>query len=115
LAAGWLRGGINGALQLGYQFRNGAVKIVSNAANGSPVMLLPRMNPNGLKQHGGGDMVGMSDKWDRHPGMDGLIYLMELARLPAGPGGEDDSARDRQDEGEPNNQRAPPRFPHNSI
>ena len=110
-----MRGGIDGALQLGYQFRNGAVQVVSDVANRSPVMRLPRMNPNGLKQHGGGDVVGMGDKWDRHPGTDGLIFRVDLPRPPAGPGGEDESARDRQHEGEPNSQRAPPRFPHNSI
>jgi hypothetical protein len=49
LAARWLRGGIDGALQLGYQFRNRAVQVVSEAANGSPIMGLLRMNPNGLE------------------------------------------------------------------
>ena len=38
-----------------------------------------------------------------------------LQRLPAGPGGEDESARNRQHEGEPNNQRAPPRLSHNPM
>src|SRR5271157_203710 len=73
VAAGWLRGGIDGALQLGDQLRNGAVQVVSDVANGSPVMRLPRLNPDGLKQHVGGNVVGMGDKWDRHPGADGLI------------------------------------------
>jgi len=68
-----------------------------------------------LKQHGGGDVVGMGDKWDRHPFMDGLSRRTELARLPASPGGEDDSARDSEHEGEPDSQRAPPRFSHDSI
>ena len=110
-----MRGGIDGALQLGYQFRNGTVQVVSDVANGSPIMRLLRMNPNGLKQHGGGDVVGMGDKRDRHPGMDGFIFRTELPHPPAGPGGEDESTRDRQHEGEPDNQRAPPRFSHNSI
>src|SRR5664279_3554337 len=108
-------GGIDGALQLGYQFRNGAVQVVSDLANGSPIMRLPRMNPNGLKQHGGGDVVGMGDKWDRHPAMDGLILHADLPRVPAGPGGEDDSTEDRQQEGEANSHSAPPRFSHDSI
>ena len=110
-----MRGGIDGALQLGYQFRNGAVQVVSDAANGSPIMRLPRMNPDGFKQHRGGDVVGMGDKWDGHPGTDGLIFRVDVPRPPAGPGGEDESARNRQYEGEPNGQRAPPRFSHNSI
>ena len=94
-----MRGGIDGALQLGDQFGNGAVQVVSEVANGSPVARLLRMNPNGLKQHGGGDVVGMGDKWDRHPGTDGLIFRADPPRLPAGPVGEDESARDRQHEG----------------
>jgi hypothetical protein len=110
-----MRGGIDGALQLGDQFRNGAVQVVSDMANGSPVMRQPRLNPNGLKQHRGGNVVGMGDKWDRHPGMDGFILRTDLPRLPACPGGEDESARDRQQEGEPNSQRAPPRLSHDSI
>jgi len=47
-------------------------------------------------------VVSMGDKWDRHPFMDGLIRFVELPRLSGGPGGEDDSARDRQQKGEPN-------------
>ena len=57
-----MRGGIDGALQLGYQLRNGSVQVVSDVANGSPIMRLLWMNPNGLKQYGGGDVVGMGDK-----------------------------------------------------
>ena len=59
--------------------------------------------------------MGMGDKWDRHPGMDGLICIMELPRMPVGTGGEDEGARDRQQEGEPNNQRASPHFSHNPM
>ena len=44
-----MRGGIDGALQLGYQFRNRAVQVVSEAANGSLIMRLQRMNPNGFE------------------------------------------------------------------
>jgi hypothetical protein len=115
VAAGWLRGGIDGALQLGDQFGNGAVQVVSDAANGSPVTRLSRLNPDGLKQHVGGEVVGMGDKWDRHPLADGLIFPAHVPRLPAGPVGEDESARDRQYEGDPDRQRAPPRLAHNSI
>ena len=78
-------------------------------------MRLLRTNPNGLKEHGGGNVVGMSYKWDRHPFPDGLIGRVDLSRPPTGPGGEEESARDRQHEGEPNSQYSPPRFPHNSI
>jgi hypothetical protein len=99
VAARWLRGGIDGALQLAHQFGNGAVQVVSDVANGSPVTRLLRLNPNGLKERGGGNVVGMSDKWDRHPGADGLIFRADVPRSPAGPVGEDESARDRQDEG----------------
>src|ERR1019366_8574602 len=95
LAAGWMRGGIDGALQLGYQFRNGAVQVVSDMANGSPIMRLPRNHPNRLKQRGGGDVVGMGNEWDRHPAMDGLILGADLPCVPAGPGGEDESTGDR--------------------
>jgi hypothetical protein len=38
-----------------------------------------------------------------------------LPRLPAGPVGENESAGDRKQEGEPENQHAPPRFSHTSI
>ena len=110
-----MRGGIDGALQLGNQFGNGAVQVVSDMANGSPIVRLARNNPNRLKQHGGGDVVGMGDKWDRHPAMDGLIFGADLPRVPAGPGGEDESTGDRQQEGEANSHSAPPRFSHNSI
>ena len=78
-------------------------------------MRLLRLNPNGLKQHGGGEVVGMGDKWNRHPGTDWLIFRADMPHLPAGPVGEDESARDRHHEGKPNRQRAPPRFAHNSI
>jgi hypothetical protein len=110
-----MRGGIDGALQLGNQIGNGAVQVVSDVANGSPITRLLRLNPNGLEQHGGGEVVGMGDKWDRHPGTDGLIFRTDVPRPPAGPVGEDESARDRQHESETHNQRALPRFTHNSI
>jgi len=60
-------------------------------------------------------VVGMGDKWDRHPFPDGLIGRADLTRPPVGPGAEDDRARHRQHEGEPNSQCAVPRLPHNSI
>jgi hypothetical protein len=47
--------------------------------------------------------------------MDGLIFGADLPGVPAGPGGEDESTGDRQQEGEANSQRAPPRFSHDSI
>jgi hypothetical protein len=110
-----LLGGIDGALQLGYQLRNGAVQFASDVTNRSPIVRLERTNPNGLKQHGGGDVVGVGDKWDRHPFPDGLICGVNLPHPPAGPGGKDDSARHRQHEGESKSQCAPPTFDHNSI
>ena len=110
-----MRGGIDGTLQLGYQLRNGAARLVSDVANRSSIMRLLRTNPNGLKQHGGGNVVGMGDKWDRHPFPDRLIGRVDLPCSPAGPGAEDDRARHRQHEGEPNSQGALPCFPHNSI
>ena len=75
-------------------------------------MRLPRLNPNGLKQQVGGEVVGMGDEWDRHPGADGLIFRADPAHLPAGPVSEAKSARDRQHEGDPNRQRTPPRIAH---
>jgi hypothetical protein len=45
-----MRGGIEGALQLGYEFRNGAVQGASDAAKGSPVTRLLGRNPDGLEQ-----------------------------------------------------------------
>ena len=110
-----MRGGVDGALQLGDQFGNGAVQVASDATNGPPVARLLRMNPNSLKQHGGGDVVGMGDKRNRHPGLDGLIFRADQPRLPAGPGGEYESASDGQDEGQPNRQCPPPCFSHTSI
>jgi hypothetical protein len=110
-----LRGGIDGVLQLRYQLRNGAIQLVSDAANGSPVMRLLRANPNGLKQLQGGDVVGMGDEWDRHPFSDRLICRVDFPNPPAGSGREDYSARDCQHEGEPNSQYAPPNLSHNSI
>ncbi|MGA1996187.1 MAG: hypothetical protein ABSH45_10455 [Bryobacteraceae bacterium] len=110
-----MRGGVDGALQLGDHLGNGTIQVVSDMANGSPIVRLPRLNANGLKQDGGGDVVGMGDKWDRHPAKDGFIFRVDPPHLPAGPEGEDKSARDRQQEGEPNNQRAAAGFSHNPI
>ena len=110
-----MRDGVDGALQLGNQFGNGTVQVVSDMANGSPIVRLPRSNPNRLKQHGGGDVMGMGDKWDRHPAADGLIFGADLPRVPAGPGGEDESTGDRQQESQANSHGAPPRFSHDSI
>jgi hypothetical protein len=94
-----MRGGVDGALQLGYQLGNRAVQVVSDVANGAPIMRLLRMNSNGLEQRGSGDVVAMRDKWDRHPGMDGFTFRAKLPHPPAGLGGEDESARDRQHKG----------------
>ena len=110
-----MRGGIDSALQLGDQFGNGSFQVASDVANGSPIMRLLWVNPNGLKQYGGGDVVGVGDKWDRHPGMNRLIFGADLPRVPAGPGGEDESTGDRQQEGQANSHGAPPRFSHDSI
>jgi len=115
VAARWLRRGIDGALQLGYQFGNRTVQVVSDVAHGSPVTWLPRLHPNGLKQHGRGKVVRMGYEWHRHPRTDGLIFRADMPHPPAGPVGEDESSRDRHHEGQPNRQRAPPSFAHNSI
>jgi hypothetical protein len=115
LAAGWARGGIDGALQLSDHFRHGAVQVASDLANASPVARFPRNNPNRLKQRGGGDVVGVGDKWNRHPATDGLIFRADLPHVPSGPGGENDRTGDRQQEGKPNSHGAPPRFSHDSI
>jgi hypothetical protein len=83
-----MRGGVYGALQLGDQFRHGTVEIAGDVANASPVMRLARLNSDGLKQQGGWHVVGMGDKWDRHPGTDWLTCHADVARLAAGPVGE---------------------------
>ena len=103
------------ALQLGDQFGNGTVQLMRDAADRPPVARLLGTDPNGLKQRGGRDVVGMGDKRDRHPGLDGLIFRADQPRLPAGPGGEYESASDGQDEGQPNRQCPPPCFSHTSI
>src|ERR1017187_10482898 len=56
----------------------------------------------------------MGDKWDRHPATDGFVFRADLPRVPAGPGAEDESTGDRQQEGEANSHGAPPRFSHDS-
>ena len=110
-----MRGGIDGTLQLGYQFGHGAVHIAGDAANGPPIVRLPRKNPDCLKQHGGRDVVAVGDKWDRHPATHGLIFRADLPCVPAGPVGEDERTGDRQQEGEANRKSAPPRFCHDSL
>jgi hypothetical protein len=89
-----MRGGIDGALQLAYQFGNGAVQLVRDLTKGSPVVRQLRMNPNGLKKHGGGEVVGVGDKRNRHPTVNGLIGRADVPHVPAGPGGENEGARD---------------------
>ena len=91
------------------------MQLARNVANGSAVMRLPRLNPNGLKELGRGHVMGVGDKRDRHPGTDGLIFRADMPHLPPGPVGEDKSACDRHHEGEPDRQRTPPRIAHNSI
>jgi len=103
-----MRGGVDGALQLADHLGNGTIQVVSDVANRSPVVRLPRLNPDGLKQHGGGDVVSMGDKRDRHPATDGFVGRAYVPRLPAGPEGEDERARDGQQEGQPNSQRVAP-------
>jgi len=44
-----MRGGVDGALQLGYQLGNRAVQLLSDVANGPPIMRLLRMDPNSLE------------------------------------------------------------------
>ena len=78
-------------------------------------MRLLRINPNGLKQYGGGDVVSMGNKRDRHPGSDGLIFRAKVPRPPTRPVGEDESTSDGQHKGERNRQRTPPGFSHDSI
>jgi hypothetical protein len=110
-----VRGRIDGALKLIYQLGNGAVHIASDVANGSPVTRLLRMNPYGIEQRRGGDVVEVGDKRDRHPGLNGLAFRADVPQPPARPRGEDESARDRQHEGEPDCHRALPRVAHDSI
>jgi hypothetical protein len=110
-----MRGRIEGALQLGDQVRNGALHVVGDSANGSPIVRFARNHSKGLKQRVGGDMVRVGDKWNRHPAANGFIFRADVPRVPAGPVGEEESARNRQQEGEANSQCAPPRCSHDSI
>ena len=110
-----MRGLIESALQLGHQLGSGAVEVASEAANRTPVVRPLRLNPDGLKQRRGRDVVSVGDEWDRHPFLDGLIFHPHVPRPPACPEREDERERDRHYEGEPHGQYAPPRLSHNSI
>ena len=88
------------------------MQVVSDAANGSPVTRLLRLNPDGLKQGGGRDVVSVGNERDRHPRMDGLFSRAQVAQPPAGTGGENERERDRQQKGESNGQYALPRSSH---
>jgi len=57
-------------------------------------------------------VVGVGNEGDRHPRMDGLLCGAQVAKLPAGPGGEDERERDGQREGESNGQYALPGSSH---
>ena len=114
-SAGWLRGGVDGALQLGNQFRNGPIQLAGDAADRSVVARLQGRHSDGLKQHRGGHVVGVGDKRNRHPAADRLVSGVDLPHAPRGPRGEDDHASHRQHECQPHRHRAPPGFSHNSI
>jgi hypothetical protein len=109
-----MRSRVNRPLQLRHHFRDRAFQVVRNVAYRSPVMRL-RRKPDRLEQHWGGDMTRMGNEWDGHPRAYRLICQTDLPRMPAGPVGEDESARNRKQKGEPENQQAPPRFSHTSI
>lgn len=103
-----MRGRVDGALQLADQFRNRPVQVARDAPDRPAVARFPRMNPNGLKQSGCRQVVGVGDKRERHPVLDGLIFRVDQPRFAASPGGEDKSSSDRQHEGQPDSQCAPP-------
>jgi len=78
-------------------------------------MRFPRLNPYGLKKHGGRDVVRVSDKWDRHPRADGLVLRVNVPGPPSGPRCEEDRTGDRQYEGESNRHGTPRRSSHVPI
>jgi hypothetical protein len=109
-----MRSRIHCPLQLRQQIGDGAVQVVRKTPYGPPVMRL-RLDPYRLKEHCGGDMAGMGNEWNGHPRADRLVHRVEPPRLFAGPIGEDESACDREQEGDPKNRYSPPGFSHNSI
>jgi hypothetical protein len=109
-----MRGRVNRPLQLRYQIRDRAFQVVRNVAYRSPVVRL-RLQPDSLEQRRGGNMARMGNEWDGHPRAYRLVCRTDLPRARAGPVGENESAGNRKQEGEPKNQRAPPRFSHTSI
>jgi hypothetical protein len=59
-------------------------------------------------------MMGMGDKRNRHPSMDGLAGGVDLVRVARGTGGEQENSPNRQYECHPDSQRATPVFSHTS-
>lgn len=88
------------------------MQVVRDAANGSPIGQHPRLNPDGLEQRGGRDVVGVGNERYRHPRVDGLVRHAQLSQPPAGPGGKDERERDGQHEGESDGQYALPSSSH---
>ena len=103
-----MRGRVNGALQLSDDFRNRPIQLVSDAPDRPAVARLPRMNPDGLKQGGCREVVGVSNKRNRHPRLDGLIFRVDQPDVAASPGREDKRSGDCQHKRQADRQGAPP-------
>jgi hypothetical protein len=106
-----VRDRVNRTLQLRHQIGDRAFQVVRNMAYGSAIVRL-RLKPDRLEQQRGGDMARMGNEWDGHPRAYRLSCQMDLPCMRAGLVGEDESACNREQEGETKNQHAPPRFPH---
>lgn len=78
-------------------------------------MGLAGFDADGLEKNGCRDMVRVGNERDGHPVADGLIRRVDAARLAAGAIGEDESACQRQREGDTNGEGALPGFSHDSI
>jgi hypothetical protein len=94
-------------LHLRQHIGNGAFEVMRKVADGSPVMRF-RRHSDGLEQHWGWYVAGVGDEWDGHPRAYWLVHRVKLPRLPAGPVGEGESARERKQKSEPQSQSEPP-------
>ncbi|MGA7237815.1 MAG: hypothetical protein WBY44_19165 [Bryobacteraceae bacterium] len=84
--------GINGALYLGHQLRDGAVQVAGKPVKGAAVVGLVGFDADGLEENRRRDVVRVGDERDGHPGPDRLIGCVDVPRFTAGAEGEEESA-----------------------
>ena len=81
---------VDGVLQRGFQLGYRTIGFASDSTERPPIMRFFGVDPDGFEEHRRGDVMGVSDEGNAHPGANRLVFGAEAMEMMAGANAESD-------------------------